>query len=63
MGLDAPVAVKLIAAVVTFAIAKVCGSAEVPVVATNTRPPGDTCEGAAVPAGTMLSTTVMEIGG
>ena len=42
---------------------KACGLAVTPEVATKTRPVGETCAGAAVPDGTMLSTTVIEMGG
>src|SRR6202035_551966 len=54
--------VKVSAFDVTFAIVKVCAFGEVPVVARNTSPLGDTLGVAGVPAGTIVKTTAIETG-
>jgi hypothetical protein len=62
-SVETAVAVNEIAFDDTFEIAKVCGGGELLTSPEKSSPPGDTCNGTAVPAGTMFNTTVIDTGG
>jgi hypothetical protein len=62
-SVETAVAVNEIAFDDTFEIAKVCGGGELATSPEKSSPPGETCNGTAVPAGTMFNTTVIDTGG